>query len=738
MIEEKYFELPVQEMCKKLMHTVLVETDSAKPILEKLLQSEIYQKEDKVKLAIDAAWAVLSYIQGEPGKHIEIWKEIEERATKLEFWIVLIFSQSLLGVLYHNKQEIEQALECYKRVIQLEKKYGIVDTSSTAYNNIGILYIELEDYEKALKCMSHAIKLTEEAGLSQLDYYSKIVSYKSSMVIILCLLNMAEHADDFFREIAYINLSKVTIDAAYNHNLAKIFYAFYTSNFQEAKQVLTYAKEHIIKGRIDLTSDMLDRYFMLCEKYNLEFSFYADEVSYIEELAKKEKTKFKADVYKFLSRYYTETGNVQKAKENMTEYVKLLEEKDRKHKKSKVASLGLVNRLVDENYRLSEVEVINARLKREVEEATRYKSALQEVYQRIELVNELGKRATSSLNLSKVIEMTYNNLCDAITIDSLMVAVVEPEENRFRSIAYYKDKVLQPEFVVSLDNPNSLFVECYNTRKTILSDNIHNDERYREFKLIYFLNEIKASIFIPLRIGERIVGIFSIQSKREATYDFDHIMLLEGLVPYLSIAVNNAIYSEKLEHEIKAHLETQAELRKANDKLETLSSLDGLTRISNRRDFEHKILSLMSKAEEAKETVTVIMVDIDNFKKYNDTYGHLVGDEALKIVAQVIRENLDKVEGLSARFGGEEFVCACAGLTFEEARRLGEKLCKDVYAKKVKHEAVPNGIMSISVGVAITKESSADKKSELMKQADVSLYEAKNTGKNKVIIKEVP
>lgn len=734
---DKLLNTNVKEVYLSLVRQIIKDPTSAEGLLEELGNSYKYIEDTGFQLIIDSCKALLAYIKGASSEIVPVCRVLIERSKEERLSYLYVANQNLLGESYHRQGILEKALECYREVVRSEVEKEFYTLVAGAYDNIGLIYEQLKDYESALKSVSMAIEYADKVGVDEPSYLSDFVTFRSDYAIILCKLHRTAEAIELIEKLEKIDISEASILAKYSLGVARMNYFFNKALYKEAKDVFYGNMTLMTEISPKFKNGLLEIFIGLCEEFSRPFDYYIVELMEAYNNIDLFGLETEILICRCLRSYYLENNEDKKAIKITDRYIASLAKRDSLYMNKRREALGLVDTLIDECENLSVIESKKTELEQTLADGDRHKRALQEVYQRIELINELGKRVTSSLNLSTVIEMTYNNLCDTIHIDAFVIVVSEPEHNRLKSVAYYYDKKLQPEVIISLDSPNSIFVECYKTKRTILSEDIHEDERYKHIQLFRCLDDICAVIFIPLMIGEQLVGVFSVQSKEIGTYNYDHIMLLEGLVPYLSIALNNAIYSEKLEREIKAHLETQAELRKANDKLEALSSLDGLTRISNRRDFENKILSLISRAEEEKKNVAVIMVDIDNFKLYNDNYGHLAGDEALKVVARVIRENLDKVEGLSARFGGEEFVCACSGLSKEEAQALGEKLCRDVFAKGIEHVKVPRGIMSISVGVAFTRVGNVEMKSELMKQADVSLYEAKNTGKNKAIIKEI-
>lgn len=212
---------------------------------------------------------------------------------------------------------------------------------------------------------------------------------------------------------------------------------------------------------------------------------------------------------------------------------------------------------------------------------------------------------------------------------------------------------------------------------------------------------------------------------------------LEQLMPFLAIALNNAFKSQALEQEINHHKKTQNELEEVNHKLEALSYLDGLTQISNRRDFEKKILGYLQKSREQGISLSLFMFDIDYFKYFNDSYGHLEGDNALKTVATIIQKHFSEAGGISARFGGEEFIAACLGLDKEESILLGNKIREDVFAQDILNEKAPLKKLSISIGISYYNGLEELKKSFVMRWADVSLYQAKQDGKNRVVLKTI-
>ncbi len=178
----------------------------------------------------------------------------------------------------------------------------------------------------------------------------------------------------------------------------------------------------------------------------------------------------------------------------------------------------------------------------------------------------------------------------------------------------------------------------------------------------------------------------------------------------------------------------QQELEQAYAELERLSSLDGLTDVYNRRYFDHAFEKEWSRAMRETEPFSLLMIDIDFFKRYNDSYGHQAGDECLKLVAQTLKNGLQRPTDFVARYGGEEFVVVLPGTHARGALRVAESLRKAVWALKLPHEgSEADEHVTISVGVGTAVPMVKHQPEDLLRIADEALYTAKEAGRNRVI-----
>lgn len=184
---------------------------------------------------------------------------------------------------------------------------------------------------------------------------------------------------------------------------------------------------------------------------------------------------------------------------------------------------------------------------------------------------------------------------------------------------------------------------------------------------------------------------------------------------------------------VRARVRTHLELKKHRDMLENLSNLDGLTGIPNRRMFENHLDRSWRLGTREEVSVSVIMADIDHFKAYNDSQGHLAGDECLRKVARTLSAQTRRPMDLVARYGGEEFVGVLYGSTAEGAQALAEGMRAAVERMALTHGRSPvSPYVTVSAGVATLVPSRSGSPTALVGAADRALYSGKENGRNAV------
>jgi len=181
----------------------------------------------------------------------------------------------------------------------------------------------------------------------------------------------------------------------------------------------------------------------------------------------------------------------------------------------------------------------------------------------------------------------------------------------------------------------------------------------------------------------------------------------------------------------------EKELQIANQHLEELASLDGLTGLANRRGFDRQLERLWQQAAERQQPLALMMIDIDHFKLFNDRYGHVAGDTCLRAVGETLSLVTLEEAVVVARYGGEEFALLLPGLHVERTIALAEEARQSIVDLFIAHAESPCGQVTISVGVESLVPQTGQAPADLVEAADRALYEAKRRGRNTVVARAI-
>ncbi len=189
---------------------------------------------------------------------------------------------------------------------------------------------------------------------------------------------------------------------------------------------------------------------------------------------------------------------------------------------------------------------------------------------------------------------------------------------------------------------------------------------------------------------------------------------------------------------VKARVKAHLELKRKSDILKNLSNRDGLTGIPNRRRFEEHFNLEWSRGVRSGSPLSIVMMDIDFFKNFNDNYGHAKGDECLIAVAEALNGCIKRPTDMVARYGGEEFVAILPETDFKGAKTMAESMRKAIEQLKIPHEfSVTAKNVTISVGLATTMPTMSYAPNDLINEADKMLYESKSNGRNQTTSMQV-
>jgi diguanylate cyclase (GGDEF)-like protein len=183
---------------------------------------------------------------------------------------------------------------------------------------------------------------------------------------------------------------------------------------------------------------------------------------------------------------------------------------------------------------------------------------------------------------------------------------------------------------------------------------------------------------------------------------------------------------------------SEEHLQSAYRAMESLVVVDALTGIANRRRFDEVLATEWRRALREGDKLSLLLIDADHFKRYNDTYGHVRGDSCLKQIAEAALDVVLRPGDLVARYGGEEFAVVLPGTDETGAKAVAEDICQALRNRRLPHEGNAPGIVTISIGCATVVPQRGKVPQDLIESADQALYRAKGRGRNRVVVAGLP
>jgi diguanylate cyclase (GGDEF)-like protein len=320
--------------------------------------------------------------------------------------------------------------------------------------------------------------------------------------------------------------------------------------------------------------------------------------------------------------------------------------------------------------------------------------------EQLEAINAVARHTTAVLELDELLAVVCNLLLEWFRADHVAVLLVEGDHLRIRA----HQGRLTPRFTpgAMLVPGSGLVALALASGRSLLENDVTGAADY-----VPGFVETKSEICVPLVFFGEKLGALALDSAQPGAFDSDDQQPLESVADICAAAIHNANHF---------------------DRVKQLAYVDGLTGIHNRRFFEMRFVEELERAGRFQGHVSLIMADIDNFKKMNDEFGHLLGDEVLRAVSSILKQQLRKVD-VVCRYGGDEFAIVAAETAGEHAVRVAEKLRRQIEAHHF--TGVPRPV-TISCGVAVYPEDGRTR-DEMVAAADRALYFAKQAGRNRVV-----
>ncbi|MEE4263672.1 MAG: diguanylate cyclase [Desulfobacteraceae bacterium] len=341
------------------------------------------------------------------------------------------------------------------------------------------------------------------------------------------------------------------------------------------------------------------------------------------------------------------------------------------------------------------------------ERRKREKEDLDKTLQNLSLLYSIGKAMNYISDLKNLLQYILSQAIDITSAEkgSIMLYNLEADRLNIRVLAgledtEYQEKVNNNEIRCRSFKPGEgIAGRVFMTSKPMIVNNIREDDLFINSETSY----VRSIACIPMIVYSDVIGVINVTNKKKGKeFTDEDVEMLKAVADQAAVAVNKA-------------------------QLWDMAVTDSLTGLYVRRYFMVKLQEEIHRAERYNKRLSVIMADLDRFKKINDTYGHDAGDRALKAISKFLQKNIRDVDAI-ARYGGEEFVMLIPDADKEAAFCLAERLREEL--SKVKFEDLPP--VTISLGIA-TYPSDGNDLEELIKRADAAMYEAKGQGRNKVV-----
>lgn len=682
-VDEEYIKI----ICNKINQ---LEHKISGPIYEKLIA---YVKEKNLTYAYP--WIIHNYgwIQhglGNFNKAIEIHREAYNIFKKDNNYEGILATINALVGNYSFIQYFDKAIEYGIKGIDLAEKIGNYQVLNSIKNNMSITYLEIGEFEKAKSL------LEQIANLPDIDVkYNKIVN----------MINLAEcerELNNYDVSLRYLE-SALELSKCFNVNLipgvleemgrtycAKGLYNIADEKFSESVRIsrntghkLCLNEALIYWAEVDLKQ----------ERYNDAIDKLKEVEGNIESV---NSIRNKNKIYSNISLAYKGLGDYKNA----------------------YFYLEKVNNIQREMFKKTSLESIKNLDKKRLEyEEKVYKF----LYNQTEALYSVGQRITANLNRESIYKVIAEEMKNLIECDILQISLINVENKTLEyklCMNLDKDIDMAP---IKLDDDNRFGVYAIKHKQEVWINDLKKDY-YKYFSNFEsFIEKLakeqssttesfsQSMIFVPININEKVIGVMSVQSYEKNAFTLKDVTTLKILSTYVGIALENS----KLYKELKY-----------------IANYDVLTKIFNRREVLRKSEEIYNKAKKDSDRYYVMMIDVDNFKSINDTYGHQIGDKVLSAVAKTIKESI-REDDIIGRYGGEEFIVIVKGDS-NNYLKIAERIRRNV--EKIVINIDENEFIKVTSSIGITKMEASDKTlQQIISDSDKALYEAKNTGKNKVV-----
>lgn len=628
-----------------------------------------------------------------------------------------IFTYKILGNIAIDSGKLSDALDYYNQGLNLCISSNRTELYSDFYNNIGSIYSDINKFDQAIFYYKKSLQFAPSGAVTNSIYYINLGENYIEKQDLSTAKVYLDKAEDILTkdEAVFISSYLYTVYGKYNRQLKK---------YDQALKFLDKSNQ-IFKS--------LNVPYRSIENHYLSYLVYTDIKDInkaIDSLIKAYNLSKKFKDYSSLARFssllalnYEKNDEQQKA----YNYYKKFYKYDKKRN----------NIIEEQRFNLIFTKEKIKEIEQERNLANQENKALTELNNKIELINNIGKEITTDLEFKKVALKINALLANYFSIDFLVISSLSASKESLNFIEIINAPNNEMEIIDDEALLKDTLAEWVLDHEEIIYSNNYRKDYIKYKKILRSsIEETPNSIIVlPLKLKTTTIGFFSIQSKKANAYSEQSLEFLQTLAPFIAIALQNSINSENLRKEIDENIKIKKRLEKANEKLRILSNYDDLTNIPNRRYLFSHLEKEINLSYRQKKPLTLLIIDIDYFKEYNDNYGHVKGDHCLKIVAQILNNALKRKSDFVARYGGDEFMIVLPNTEKSGALVLVDEIHKNLIDENIKHHFSPiSEYLTLSIGGHTTYGYREYQSEILIKEADDALYLVKNQGRNNFLI----
>lgn len=342
----------------------------------------------------------------------------------------------------------------------------------------------------------------------------------------------------------------------------------------------------------------------------------------------------------------------------------------------------------------------------------------------MEMMSEVSRTALEATDLAELLDRITQYIKERFPLELAAIVLYDPERKEFVQTATAGDFSAPPSHRLSVEY--GVIGRCLRMRKTQIVPDVAADPEYMMVN-----DRTTSELVVPITFNDEILGVLNLESASPDVFSPANVLAFEAFADQVAGAIHLAAVNERLadtsrllEQKTTALEEANSHLAMAIETLHRISTQDGLTGVSNRRHFDETLALEWRRAARSRAPLSLLLLDIDFFKAFNDAQGHQAGDDLLRRVAQTLRETVHRAADLVARYGGEEFVVLLPETDGEHARGIADSL----------RQRIADLGTTVSIGVATAVPSrDVTGVEDLVRNADEAMYEAKRTGRNRVV-----